>query len=90
VGEGAYVTAAETSETRDDRHARILITAAADDLLSGYASMLTIVFSKQRQPRGERGHQGIVRIVRAALLAKERARLAAINPRHNPATGVSS
>jgi hypothetical protein len=28
-----------------------------------YASMLTAVFPKQRQPRGERGRQGIVRVV---------------------------
>jgi hypothetical protein len=57
-GKGAYVTAASTSETRDDRHARNSDNGSrADDLLSGYASMLTTVFSKQRQPCGERGHQ---------------------------------
>jgi hypothetical protein len=58
-----------------------LITAAADDLLSGYASMLTTVFSKQRQPCGERGHHGIVRIVPGGAISLRKSQTCSDQPK---------
>jgi hypothetical protein len=67
-----------------------LIAAAADDLfrLRFYADHRVLDATPALRRKGPSGHSP--HSSGAALLAKERAELAAINPRQNPRTGVSS